>query len=351
MSTLNVPELHYVNYVNSADVNLLKNIKKILVATDCSGLDTPIMALDIISKLIGHKIYHHTFSSEIDKQLIEFLKTNMNPNHIYEDLRNRINSDIPQQSLYVAGFPCQSYSSSGKQLGLNDPRGTIVNDVIKFINQNKPLTFILENVKNILYHDNGQTFNYILKQLNLSHTYNIYHQVLNTLDYGIPQSRNRLYIIGINKKIDKGFKFPNTCIPFIPITSLLYKIPKNKCGYVLSNRESKALNDMFENDSNLRQNIKLNWVINLDVSDYTRGRRYVDYSPCLYTRCKYYLLKQQRHIIPEEALLIQGISPELYDWSMFSSEYKIYSAAGNAMSVNVLFFILVELLKHLTHVV
>lgn len=332
------------DYLSKIPSNLWQfNVHKILkIGTDCSGIEAPIMALDLIESKKHKKLFQHIFSSEIDIKLKKFIETNFAPTYIYDDLMNR--STYPKVDIYVAGFPCQSFSTSGKQLGFNDPHGTIFFGIYEYISKSLPTVFILENVKNLQYHDGGQTFEIIMQYLNSIGKYNIYYKVLNTLDYGIPQSRNRIYIVGILKKSDKKFEFPNYIIKYTPIDRLL--LPSVGPKYSLSKREQTALNDMLKYDQKLKQNPRGNWIINLDVSDYTRGRRYLDYSPCLYTRCKYYLLKHHRHIYPDEALILQGINVNNYNWDMFSNEYHIYKVAGNTMSVNIMVVILLQIFKY-----
>lgn len=336
---------HFTKYLSPKLLNKLKKSSNIKVGTDCSGIETPMMALELLSKLSGDKLQiDHIFSSEIGKNLIEFIERNFQPKIIYRDLKQRNLKEIkkiPQLDLYIAGFPCQSFSSSGVQRGFDDDRGQIFFYIHDFIKINNPRAFILENVSNLQHHDKGNTWNIIMTLLS-DLPYKIYTTTLDVKDYGIPQSRNRVFIVGIHQKEKCNFEFPNHKLPNISIDNLLY----DKCLHntTLSQREQNALEDMFTYDDNLRNNPDENWVMNLDVSDYTRGRRYIDYSPCLYTSCKYFLLKYNRHIYPEEALRLQGITPELYDWSMFSDK-QIYSAAGNAIGVNVLTFLLLNVLN------
>ena len=334
------PEL---NFLQRDHIYLNKRIH-LKVGTDCSGIETPIMTLRLLSQLSNGKIsFSHLFASEIDSKIISFIENNFKPNVIYKDLTTRDNNDIPRLDLYIAGFPCQSFSNSGTQLGFNDEKkGQIFFYIHDFIKKNKPRVFVLENVKNLVHHDRGNTWKTIIDMLNKL-PYKIYFKVLNTLDYGLPQSRTRIYIVGVHNSIKREFAFPEKVDIKNSIDNLLYD--KRKYNTVLSHREQTALDGMLINDQKLKSMPNENWVINLDVSDYTRGRRYIGYSPCLYTRCKYYLLKYGRHITPKEALRLQGVTYELYDWSMFTAENQIYSVAGNAMSINVLYYLFLKILN------
>lgn len=116
-------------------------------------------------------------------------------------------NDIPEFDLLCAGFPCQSFSNIGTKGGLKDPRGALVYEVIRILNDLKPKAFILENVKGLLTHDKGNTFHIIKSHLR-DCGYNIYYKVLEAKDYGVPQIRKRLFIVGFLKKYNIKFSFP-----------------------------------------------------------------------------------------------------------------------------------------------
>jgi len=115
---------------------------------------------------------------------------------------------IKPYDILCAGFPCQPFSQCGKQMGFDDERGTMFFQVMKFVKENIPKIVILENVKGLLKHDNGNTFNTMKLKLE-EEGYDVIHKILVCSDYGIPQMRNRLFIIGFKninvKEIDKFF--------------------------------------------------------------------------------------------------------------------------------------------------
>lgn len=156
----------------------------IKVGTHCSGIEAPIQALNNLGIS-----YDHVFSCEIDKYAVKSLKANFNPRYLYDDIKN-ITEDH-KVDLYVCGFPCQPFSAAGKRKFQDDERN-LFPYVFDYIKKNCPKSFILENVKNIV---STEYFKYIIDCLKeLDHTIN--YRVLNTKDYGIPQNRERLYIIG-----------------------------------------------------------------------------------------------------------------------------------------------------------
>lgn len=172
---------------------------------------------------------NHVFACENDKFARIGLLANFKPKVFYEDITTRNHSEVGPIDLYIAGFPCQSFSISGKRLGFEDVRGTLFFDMAKFININKPKVFILENVKGLLSHDKpkgskakyGNTFNSIInllaKTVNTQYAfpfyndnigYHVYYKVLNSVDFGAPQNRERIFIIGFRDD-EHTFSFPS----------------------------------------------------------------------------------------------------------------------------------------------
>jgi DNA (cytosine-5)-methyltransferase 1 len=112
---------------------------------------------------------------------------------------------IPDHDLLLAGFPCQAFSICGDMKGFSDTRGTLFFTIEQILKTKKPYAFLLENVKQLKTHDNGKTFAVILRCLKAL-GYQVYHSVLNSLDYGVPQKRERTFIVGFRENI--AFDFP-----------------------------------------------------------------------------------------------------------------------------------------------
>jgi DNA (cytosine-5)-methyltransferase 1 len=126
---------------------------------------------------------------------------NYPPEIMYEDITERDHSQLPDVDIYVCGFPCQSFSSMGKKKGTKDTRSNIMLHCIEVIREKQPPVFILENVKNFKFIEKGAPFNYLISSLESIGIYNIHADVYNTRDYGIPQNRERIYIIGIKHDV------------------------------------------------------------------------------------------------------------------------------------------------------
>ena len=175
----------------------------IKVGTDCSGIDVPIIALNESGISFVHK-----FSSDNDPKAQETIQANSEPEFLYDDVQNRDNDKVPYVDLYVAGFPCQPFSTMGKQQGFEDDqgRGTIFFDILDYIRTKLPKVFILENVKGLVTLDKGKHMNKVLKllrQIRLrdddTKAYDVKWKLMNTKELGIPHSRPRWYCVGIRK--------------------------------------------------------------------------------------------------------------------------------------------------------
>jgi DNA (cytosine-5)-methyltransferase 1 len=200
-------------------------MKKIKVGTDFSGIGAPEQAL----KNLGYD-FENVFFCEIDKHAARSYQAIHEAKTYFEDITKRDHAEVEPLDLYVAGFPCQSFSIAGKRKGWStdengqpvDKRGTLFFDVAKFIQINQPKVFILENVKGLISHEGGKTYQTIIDILtNGGGTFNgqmsldvfddglgyhVYAQVLNSKHHGVPQNRERIFIVGF--KDFRPFSFP-----------------------------------------------------------------------------------------------------------------------------------------------
>lgn len=123
------------------------------------------------------------------------IRTNNGGHRNYGDATKIIAEDLPDFDLLVGGFPCQAFSIAGKRLGFDDTRGTLFFDIARILKVKRPRNFILENVKGLLSHDAGRTFKTIIATL-VELGYGVEWQVLNSKNFGVPQNRERVFIIG-----------------------------------------------------------------------------------------------------------------------------------------------------------
>ena len=315
-----------------------KKIKKkpLKIGTDCSGIEAPIVALN----LLGIN-YSHEFSCDNDKYAKETIMHNYKPKIFYDNIFERDHTKLPNIDLYCCGFPCQSFSTAGKREGFNKPNkeGVIFFECLKVIKAKKPNYFLLENVKGLIRHDKGKTFKRILDLLSKLKNYNFYYKVLRTSDYNIPQRRDRIYFIGIKKNIEKNkFNFPKIIKPTIKLDDILENKTKSK-KKILSNKKKFIVNKKSKKLGIIHNN---SWAINLNAS-YPYATTTKDMTPCLVTTCNMvYLTKYNRFLTPRECLRLQGF-PDSFE--PVSKKNQIYKQAGNSMSTNILCFLIMELLK------
>ena len=157
------------------------------------------------------------FSSEIDKYAQQTYTANFGETP-HGDITKINEKDIPSHDILLAGFPCQAFSIAGKRLGFEDTRGTLFFEVARIIKYHKPKIVFLENVKGFVNHDKGNTFK-VVKETLQDLGYKVYAKVLNAKDFGIPQNRERIYIVAFLNDIE--FEFPKPLNIDISIKSKL----------------------------------------------------------------------------------------------------------------------------------
>ena len=261
------------------------------------------------------------------------------------DITKIKNNEIPHHDILCAGFPCQPFSISGNQNGFNDPRGKLFFHIIRIARYHQPKIIFLENVKNLETHDGGKTLEIINSSLN-SIGYNVFEKVLSASDFGIPQSRRRLYIIAIKKSL-KIIKF----------------------DFPAGERTNRQLKNFLFDESNL-YNVTIHRPFSIDEKPLIRnglihigrigkgrqGERIYSidgYSTTLSSqsgglggKTGIYLIDGQiRKLYPRECARLMGFPDDFKYASELNLAYKQF---GNSVVVNVLQNILFELGKILS---
>jgi len=145
--------------------------------------------------------------SEIDKYAIKVYERNFDGHTNYGDATTINATELPDFDLLVGGFPCQAFSIAGKRAGFDDTRGTLFFDIARILKEKQPRHLVLENVKGLLSHDGGRTFTTIIGVLS-DLGYFVEWQVLNSKDFGVPQNRERVFIVGHLGNECRGKVFP-----------------------------------------------------------------------------------------------------------------------------------------------
>ena len=309
----------------------------IRVGTDCSGMEAPLCALRNIG--IG---FAHDFSCDVDPHVRATIRANFPPDgEIYEDITKRDSCNL-SCDVYVVGFPCQPFSMQGMQQGFEDKkgRGKIFPFVRKYINENRPTLFLIENVKGLVSVNGGRYFEAIMRSLRLIGAYNLYHRILNTREHGVPQNRERLYIVGIRKDADMGtFSFPDP-IPCPSIERFLdARVPGlAKVGAPRASQGIARKNFdwcMLELESRGVEPSKEPWVVDIDSTFHRMGKKKA-LSPCITARRPdgHWVTNRGRRLFKAEMMRLQGMSP--LGFRVAVPDRELGKQLGNAMSVNVL---------------
>ena len=306
--------------------------------------------IDLFAGLGGFRLALESFgakcvySSEWDKAVQEVYYKNFNvmPDG---DITKVDEKNIPVHDILCAGFPCQAFSISGKQRGFDDSRGTLFFDVARIVRYHKPKIIFLENVKNFAAHDNGNTLKVVVTTLE-ELGYNVYYKVLNSVDYGIPQKRERIYIVCFRKDIDnKKFTFPTKS-----------KLEKHVIDFLEENPDVTIYN---EKKYPIIYNGKLdnefsNKMIRLGiVNKGGQGERIYSIKGIAATLSAYgggvfaitggYLVNGiVRRLSPRECARIMGY-PDTY--KITNNKTEAYKQFGNSVVIDVLQYIVLEITK------
>ena len=273
---------------------------------------------------LGFETYgcENVFSSEWHKPAQTMYEANFGERP-FGDINEIKPHDIPDHDILLAGFPCQPFSIAGKGLGFADTRGTLFFNIEAILEAKKPQAFLLENVKRLTTHDNGQTFRVIIDKLE-ELGYTVYHKVFNALDFGLPQKRERIYIVGFKDPIH--FKFPKPLGYYNSLTEILQDDKDVPKSYFLSDeireRRFKMVKGVPPFPSVWHENIGGN-ISALPYSCALRaGGSY-----------NYLVVNGVRRLTDREMLRLQGF-PDTFKINIPYSQAR--KVAGNSVSVPVI---------------
>ena len=277
------------------------------------------------------------FSSEIDKYAAQTYEANYGEKPSGDI--TQINAEsIPNFDILLAGFPCQAFSIAGKRKGFEDTRGTMFFEVERILEEKRPKSFLLENVKGLTNHDHGRTFKIMLDILENKLGYKVYYKVLNAKNFGLPQNRERIMIVGFkNHNID--FKFPEEINKETKVGDILIDNPDSK--YTISDKiwESHQL----RKERNRAKGNGFGYSLFNEESPYTStisARYYKDGSEILIEQEG----KNPRKLTPREAARLQGY-PDSF--KIVVSDTQAYKEFGNSVPVNMINAVAQEMYKSL----
>lgn len=248
------------------------------------------------------------------------------------DITKITNNEIPSFDILLAGFPCQPFSQAGKGLGFEDTRGTMFFEIERIIQAKRPKAVLLENVKRLKTHDSGRTINVIIKHLETLN-YTVGMSVLRAADFGVPQNRERLFIVAYNNEYLKEgeefeFDFPKPSGQKTNVGMILEEYVDDK--YIISDKLYEG--HLRRKEKHLINGNGFGFSLFNKESEYTNtisARYYKDGSEILIDRGEG---KNPRKLTPRECARLQGF-PEKFIIPV--SDTQAYKQFGNSVSVPV----------------
>lgn len=279
------------------------------------------------------------FSSEINKFSVKTYEANYGDVPV-GDITKVDAAEIPDHDILVGGFPCQAFSQAGLKKGFNDTRGTLFFDIARILQAKRPKAFLLENVRNLVGHDHGKTFEVITSTLD-ELGYELYYQVLSSKDYGVPQNRQRIYIVGFDREqvpFASCFAFPE---PTSPADLKLGQILEQNVDpkYTISDKLWDGHQRRRRDNSAAGKGFGYSlFTAESPYANTISARYYKDGSEILIAQEG----KNPRKLTPREAARLQGF-PE--DFIIPVSDTQAYRQFGNSVSVPVIHAIALQMLK------
>ncbi len=312
-------------------------IKIVSLFAGCGGTDVGMIGgFDFLGKSYAKNDVKIVYANDFEKSACEIYDRNFDYDHKIECQDIKKIASLPTHDLLTAGFPCQSFSilaQNPPRLGYKDERGKLFFEVVRFLKEKQPKYFICENVKGIISADRGKTFPLIIRELEKS-GYNVQHQVLNSADYGVPQKRQRVFIVGVRKDITIPYHYPkptNTESNYVKLKSIIERTVEDK--YFFSEKAvsgMKASNKKSNSIMNKGRNQNLEEPCNT-VTAHLAKVSLNGTDPVLKIGDRY------RRFTPREVARIQGF-PENYNLNGFR-DASVYKALGNAISPVVMWHI------------
>jgi DNA (cytosine-5)-methyltransferase 1 len=259
--------------------------------------------------------------SEIDKHAIGIYEKYFKHTN-YGDIRKIKSRNLPDFDLLIGGFPCQSFSVAGKRKGFEDTRGTLFFEIARIVAAKRPRLLLLENVKGLLSHEKGRTFGIILRTLD-GLGYDLQWQVLNSKNFGVPQNRERVFIVGHLRGTPRPEVFPlaQNSSEDIVLPTITTRVTADSNGTYVSKRSPHQI--IGGSQGNRVYSIK---GISTTIASQAGG---------LGAKTGLYAVKglqKIRRLTPKECERLQGF-PD--DWTLGASDTQRYKCLGNAVTVNV----------------
>jgi len=323
--------LKSLEYSPKSCMSHISNLKQDVAQTAHRNNSTITRFIDLFAGIGGIRLpfeelgYKNVFSSEIDPAACKTYEANFGDKP-HGDITKIDEKDIPEHDLLLAGFPCQAFSIMGKKLGFADTRGTMFFEIERILKHHKPKAILLENVKQLVTHDKGRTLTVILEALkNIG--YFVKWKILNALNFGLPQKRERIVIVGfLNEAVANSFS-----LHFEPVSYDLKKVLENDNDVDKSLFASERILKKRKERTSTKQIVypsiwHENKAGNISVLEYACALR----TGASYN---YLLVNGYRRPSSRELLRLQGF-PESYKIAV--SHAEIRKQTGNSVPVSMI---------------
>lgn len=303
----------------------MEKLKVASLFCGCGGTDVGLLGnFDFLGKHYASNNMEIVYANDIDDNACKIFNENFDIKPDNRDIRKINSSELPDFDILTGGFPCQSFSiiaQNPKRLGVKDDRGKLFFEMCRILRDKQPKCFIAENVKGLLTANQKSAFPLIMEEFKNS-GYDVKYMVLNSANYGVPQKRERVIIVGFRKDLNINFIFPNHVITNEDLFEPLKKVIDNNVDekYYFSER---AVEGMMKK----REKMNKGRAQDIEKPCNTVGAHLAKVSlnstdPVLFNGTRY------RRFTPREVARIQSF-PETF--SLVGTETAQYRALGNAI--------------------
>ncbi len=292
----------------------------------CGGSDLGILGgFSFLKKKYKKLDFDIVYSIDFDAKAVETYNANFKHKALCGDVREADYSNIGDIDVLVGGFPCQSFSTVNPTKDTNDDRANLYKEIVRFLKEKRPKYFICENVKGLVTLQGGAIIKKVVKEFE-SCKYNVQYKLIKAVEFGVPQKRERVVIVGVRKDLNKTFEYPQPLLAeddYVPLSRVIDKVDIDEKKYYFSER---AVQGMKNAKNNMKRGLwqDLNKPC-LTVTSHLAKTSINSRDPILLVDPK---KEVYRRFTPREAARIQSF-PDSFDFPV--SEKFAYKQIGNAI--------------------
>jgi DNA (cytosine-5)-methyltransferase 1 len=327
----------------------MNKLKVVSLFAGCGGSDLGIIGgFEYLGQKYSKLPFEVVFATDYDNAAVQTYNENFGHPAICKDIKDITSNEIPECDVVLGGFPCQSFSTVNPTKNTNDARANLYKEMLRVVTEKEPKVFIAENVKGMMTLEKGAIMKKIVSDFEKI-GYRVKYNLLNAADYGIPQKRQRVFIVGIREDIPFEFNFPNTiCSEFeidkkkswVPLKMVIDKLDVTEEKYYFS---KKAVEGMKNAKPNMKRGLyqDLNKPC-LTITSHLAKVSLNSRDPVLLVNPSQELY---RRFTVDEASSIQSFPKE---FKFPCSDYQSYKQIGNAIPPVLMWYVAKSLAQCLT---